>query len=54
MGFDGIPAGEFCDPPLTTVAKPAKEIGAQSIRTLQRLIEGETAVTKQRLACELC
>lgn len=53
MGFDGIPAGEFCEPPLTTVAKPAREIGIQSIRTLHRLIEGEDFVSKQRLACEL-
>lgn len=53
MGFDGIPAGEFCDPPMTTVAKPAREIGMASIQALQRLIDGETSVTKQRLACEL-
>lgn len=53
IGFDGIPAGEFCDPPLTTVAKPAREIGIQSLRALQRLIDGEDAVSKQRLACEL-
>lgn len=53
MGFDGIPAGEFCDPPLTTVAKPAREIGAQSIHALQKLIDGETSVSKLRLSCEL-
>ncbi|WP_299952039.1 LacI family DNA-binding transcriptional regulator [uncultured Ruegeria sp.] len=53
MGFDGIPAGEFCDPPLTTVGKPAKEIGRQSILSLQRLIDGDAAVAKLRLACEL-
>lgn len=53
MGFDGIPAGEFCDPPLTTVAKPAREIGGQSIRALQRLIDGEATVSRVRLECEL-
>lgn len=53
MGFDGIPAGEFCDPPLTTVAKPTREIGVQAIQALQRLIEGEISVTKRRLPCAL-
>lgn len=53
MGFDGIPAGEFCDPPLTTVAKPAREIGVQSLKTLQQLIEDGSSTPKQRLACEL-
>lgn len=53
MGFDGIPAGEFCDPPLTTVAKPARQIGLQSILQLRQLIEGKSAVSKLRLECEL-
>lgn len=53
MGFDGIPAGEFCDPPLTTVAKPAREIGLQAIHTLRALIDGEPQVFKQRLECKL-
>ena len=53
MGFDGIPAGEFCNPPLTTVAKPAREIGEQSIEALRRLIEGKATVSKQQLECKL-
>lgn len=53
MGFDGVSAGEFCNPPLTTVAKPTREIGGQSIRMLQQLIEGESAITRRRLECKL-
>ncbi len=53
MGFDGIPAGEFCYPPLTTVAKPARLIGEYSINALEQLIEGDTTISKQRLECEL-
>jgi LacI family transcriptional regulator len=44
MGFDGIAAGEVTTPPLTTVAKPSRQIGDESFRLLMKSIGGERGV----------
>ncbi|TPW32948.1 LacI family DNA-binding transcriptional regulator [Pararhizobium mangrovi] len=53
IGFDGIPSGEFCSPPLTTIAKPSRGIGEDAMRLLGRLIEGDSVVMRPRLPCRL-
>lgn len=40
MGFDDIRYAEVIDPPLTTIAQPAEEIGERTMRRLCRAIEG--------------
>jgi LacI family transcriptional regulator len=41
MGYDDIPFARLLDPPLSTVAQPAREMGAASADLLLRLIAGE-------------
>ena len=41
MGFDDIRYAEVLDPPLTTIAQPAEEIGERSMQRVIRAIEGE-------------
>ncbi len=41
MGYDDIPFARLIDPPLSTVAQPAREMGAASAELLLRLIAGE-------------
>ncbi|MCP1200464.1 LacI family DNA-binding transcriptional regulator [Notoacmeibacter sp. MSK16QG-6] len=53
MGFDGIVAGEFCVPPLTTVAKPARPIGEEAITVLDAVMSDTPDVLKRRLPCQL-
>jgi LacI family transcriptional regulator len=40
VGFDGLPASEHADPPLTTVRQPVTETGARAARLLNDLISG--------------
>jgi LacI family transcriptional regulator len=54
MGYDDIPFARLLDPPLSTVAQPAREMGAASAELLLRLIGAEkprrkTVVMKPRL-----
>ncbi len=42
MGFDNIQYTEYVRPKLTTVRQPIREIGEVSVKTLIRLINGET------------
>ena len=54
MGYDDIPFARLLDPPLSTVAQPAREMGAASADLLLRLISGEkprrkTVVMKPQL-----
>lgn len=53
LGFDGIPAGEVSAPPLTTIVKPARDIGRTAFEILAARIEGDTAVRHLTLACGL-
>lgn len=39
-GFDNIDYSSYCDPPLTTIAQPAEEMGKLAVEGLIRLIEG--------------
>jgi LacI family xylobiose transport system transcriptional regulator len=41
VGFDGIDAGTWCGPALTTVRQPFRDIGAAAAGVLLRLIGGE-------------
>lgn len=43
MGFDDICFAEISDPPLTTVAQPAQEIGERSMQRLLMAIKGDEA-----------
>ena len=40
IGFDNTPFGEYSEPALTTVAQPARELGAQALRMLGDVLEG--------------
>jgi LacI family transcriptional regulator len=54
LGFDGIPAGEVSAPRLTTVVKPAREIGARAFQLLSARIEGRNDAEHVTLPCTLC
>lgn len=43
IGFDDINFAEISDPPLTTVAQPAQEIGERSMQRLLHTIKGESS-----------
>lgn len=53
LGLDGIPATEVSAPPLTTVAKPAREIGHRAFRLLAERIAGDASVAHVTLPCTL-
>ncbi len=40
IGFDGLPASELTDPPLTTIRQPVGETGGRAVQVLQELIGG--------------
>ncbi|TVZ37300.1 LacI family transcriptional regulator [Alteromonadaceae bacterium 2753L.S.0a.02] len=40
-GFDDISYARYCDPPLTTIAQPADDMGSIGVDILLRLIDGE-------------
>jgi DNA-binding LacI/PurR family transcriptional regulator len=39
VGYDDVPAAEYCDPPLTTVRQPMQEVGKVATRLLIQAIE---------------
>jgi LacI family transcriptional regulator len=41
LGFDGVPAGAFCGPGLTTVEKPARALGRRASEELLSVIAGQ-------------
>lgn len=45
VGYDDIPAAEYCDPPLTTIGQPMQEVGKEAARLLIQAIE-EPGVTQ--------
>jgi LacI family transcriptional regulator len=55
LGFDGIPASGLSWPPLTTVRKPAREIGRRSVEGLLAQIDGAGGPGPEHLhlACAL-
>lgn len=40
-GFDDIQYARYCDPPLSTIAQPARKIGEVAMETLLNLIDGK-------------
>lgn len=50
VGFDGIEAGRYVTPPLTTVVQPLKELGRRAVDALLELLEGREGVDR-RLSC---
>jgi DNA-binding LacI/PurR family transcriptional regulator len=48
VGFDGIDAGRYTDPPLTTVLQPIYEMAAEAVRQIIRDIENGTRFTGSR------
>jgi LacI family transcriptional regulator, xylobiose transport system transcriptional regulator len=48
VGFDGIDAGTWCGPPLTTVRQPFRDIGAAAAKLLLALVAGR-APTQTRI-----
>ncbi|GIH03042.1 transcriptional regulator [Rhizocola hellebori] len=54
VGFDGIDAGNWCDPALTTVRQPFRDIGAAAANLLLALIAGPVpALTRVELPTTL-
>lgn len=54
VGFDNVPESALCDPPLTTINQPLRDIGAQALRLLVDLLQGkEVAATHLRLPTAL-
>lgn len=53
LGFDGIPAGEFSDPGLTTVEKPARDLGTKGVKLLVDVIDGKIEHQRMFLPCAM-
>jgi LacI family transcriptional regulator len=53
LGFDGIQAGAFAWPGLTTIEKPARQIGAQAVTLLLDGKVDATPGTRLALSCRL-
>lgn len=53
LGFDGIPAGGFSDPGLSTIAKPARGIGDRAMALLQDQLSGHVSHDRIVLPCQL-
>jgi LacI family transcriptional regulator, repressor for deo operon, udp, cdd, tsx, nupC, and nupG len=43
LGFDGVPVGAFCEPPLATLRQPTAELGAKAAEILLQLLDGDAA-----------
>jgi LacI family transcriptional regulator len=46
VGYDDIPAAEYCDPPLTTIRQPMQEVGKVATRLLIQAIEEPDTVQR--------
>lgn len=53
LGFDGVPAGAFSWPGLTTVAKPGREIGRRAVDSLFDEIAGRPEHGRVFMPCRL-
>ena len=53
LGFDGIPAGVFADPGLTTISKPARKIGGRAMDLLLDQVSGRVTHERIVLPCQL-
>lgn len=43
LGFDGVPVGAFCEPPLSTLRQPTARLGATAAEILLALLDGDAA-----------
>ncbi|UCI05987.1 LacI family DNA-binding transcriptional regulator [Mesorhizobium sp. B1-1-8] len=50
VGFDGVPDGALCRPPLTTIAQPITEIGRRAARMI---LDNDGAVRRETMGVEL-
>lgn len=48
-GFDDIGVARYCDPPLTTIAQPAEDIGRTAMNVLSSLLEGQAQTQTNHL-----
>jgi LacI family repressor for deo operon, udp, cdd, tsx, nupC, and nupG len=48
-GFDNIEFAAYCDPPLTTIAQPARELGRTAMRELYELLNGSKGEANRRV-----
>lgn len=53
LGFDGVPAGAFAWPGLTTIAKPGRQIGVRAVESLLDEIAGRADHGRLFLPCKL-
>ncbi|AEI12899.1 LacI family DNA-binding transcriptional regulator [Cellulomonas gilvus] len=53
IGFDNVPESALCDPPLTTISQPLRDIGAQALRLLVDLLNEREVPTHLRLPTSL-
>jgi LacI family transcriptional regulator len=53
LGFDGIPAGAFAWPGLTTIEKPGRQMGARAVACLIDEMEGRPEHGRIHLPCRL-
>ena len=53
IGFDDIPEARSSTPPLTTLAQPLQDIGAQALRMLIELLDGHDVPSRVHLPAEL-
>ena len=53
LGFDGIPGGAFSWPGLTTIEKPARELGRRAAQALFDEIDGRPTGGRTYLPCRL-
>jgi len=49
IGFDGLEAGEYMTPPLTTVFQPIEDIGREAVRLLLWRIENREAPVREEI-----
>ena len=50
IGYDGLPVGEYLDPPLTTFSQSAQEAGGRVARMLIDVLDGKAPASLQALA----
>ncbi|UVK44876.1 substrate-binding domain-containing protein [Mesorhizobium sp. AR07] len=50
VGFDGVPEGEVCEPPLTTVAQPIAEMGRLAVKAI---LENDGSLSQRLLPVDL-
>jgi len=49
IGFDNVPESALCEPPLTTIHQPLRDIGARALHLLVDLLDGKDGATHLRL-----